>query len=63
MNKDILYLLSLILVIINYILITHNRFKTKNTIINLILLLLIVYVAHYNIYLGFLLSITFLSLN
>lgn len=64
MNKDILYLISFVLILINYMLLTYDKFKIKNNlIVKTILLFIIVYVLNYNIYLGILTGMTYLSLN
>ena len=65
MNKDIVYIISLILIIINCIIYKKTilpKYK-KNIIFKLILLLCIMIVLHYNIYIGFVLSTTYLIIN
>ena len=64
-NKDIVYIFSFLLIILN--LVIYNKdvpdYFKNNIVFKLIFLLLILYLAHINIYLGVFLGITFLSLN
>ena len=63
-NKDIVYIVCFILIVINCLIYTYDipEFLESN-IFKLILLILILIMANKNIYIGFFLGITFLSLN
>ena len=63
-NKDIVYIVCFILIVINCLVYTYDvpEFLESN-IFKLILLVLILIMANQNIYIGFFLGITFLSLN
>jgi hypothetical protein len=63
-NKDIVYIVCFILIVINCLVYTYDvpEFLESN-IFKLILLILTVIMANKNIYIGFFLGITFLSLN
>ena len=63
-NKDIVYIVCFILIVINCLIYNYNvpEFLESN-IFKLILLILILIMANKNIYIGFFLGITFLSLN
>jgi len=65
MNKDIVYIVSLILIIINCIIYKKTVLPNykNNIIFKLIFLLCITIVLHYNIYIGFILSTTYLIIN
>ena len=63
-NKDIVYILSFILIIINCII--YNKQKLPNYTNSIIFKLLFVscltIVLHYNIYIGFFLGITYVNI-
>jgi len=63
-NKDIVYIVSFILIVINCII--YNKEKLpyyKNSILfKLIFLTCLTIMLHYNIYIGFFLSITYLNI-
>jgi len=63
-NKDIVYIVCFILIVINCLIYNYDvpEFLESN-IFKLILLILILIMANKNIYIGFFLGITFLSLN
>lgn len=63
-NKDIVYIVCFILIVINCLIYNYDvpEFLESN-ICKLILLVLILIMANRNIYIGFFLGITFLSLN
>ena len=63
-NKDIVYIVCFILIVINCLIYKYDvpDFLESN-IFKLILLILTVIMANKNIYIGFFLGITFLSLN
>jgi len=64
-NKDIVYILCFILIIINCIIYNKNNIPlyTKTPLFKLIFLLCILIIANYNLYIATFLSITFLNLN
>jgi len=63
-NKDIVYIVCFLLIVINSLIYNNDipEFLESN-IFKLILLVLTVIMANKNIYIGFFLGITFLSLN
>ena len=63
-NKDIVYIVCFLLIVINSLIYNNDipDFLESN-IFKLILLVLTVIMANKNIYIGFFLGITFLSLN
>ena len=63
-NKDIVYIVCFLLIVINCLIYNYDvpEFFESN-IFKLILLILLLIVANKNIYIGFFLGITFLSLN
>jgi hypothetical protein len=64
-NKDIVYIFSFLLIIINLLIYKREvpEYFKNNIVFKLIFLIWILYLAHINIYLGVFLGITFLSLN
>jgi len=63
-NKDIVYIVCFLLIVINCLIYNYDVPEfLESTIFKLILLILILIMAHKNIYIGFFLGITFLSLN
>ena len=63
-NKDIVYIVCFLLIVINCLLYNYEvPVFLESNIFKLILLILILIMANKNIYIGFFLGITFLSLN
>ena len=65
MNKDIIYIVSLLLIIINYILYNKNNLPVyiHNPIFKLIFMTCLIIVLEYNIYIGFFIAMSYLIIN
>ena len=65
MNKDIIYIVSLLLIIINYILYnkTNLPLYIHHPIFKLIFMICLVVILEYNIYIGFFIAMSYLIIN
>jgi len=63
-NKDIVYIVCFILIIINCIIYSKNNIPTytKSIIFKIIFLLCMLVISNYNLYIGTFLGITFLNI-
>ena len=62
-NKDIIYLLGFIIIIINTLILLHKEKIKSNLVSNSILLFLVLYTLNKSLQLGIMLASTFLLLN
>jgi hypothetical protein len=64
-NKDIVYIVSFILIILNCIILNNNNrpFYTKHPLFHFIFMLCLVVILEYNIYIGFFVTVTYLNIN
>lgn len=65
MNKDIIYIVSLLLIIINYILYNKTSLPVyiHHPIFKLIFMICLVVILEYNIYIGFFIAMSYLIIN
>ena len=64
-NRDVVYIISLILIIVNIVILNKKQFPkyTGTSVFNLVFLLCSIIVLHKNIYIGFFVLLTYLNIN
>jgi hypothetical protein len=65
MNKDLVYLISFILIIINTIIVNKKQIPlyTKTILFRLVFMICLVVVLNYNIFIGFFVALSYLLIN
>lgn len=65
MNKDLVYLISFILIIINTIIVNKKQLPlyTKTILFRIVFMICLVIVLEYNIFIGFFLALSYLLIN
>ena len=65
MNKDLVYLISFILIIINTIIVNKKEIPlyTKTILFRLVFMICLVVVLNYNIFIGFFVALSYLLIN
>ena len=65
MNKDLVYLISFILIIINTIIVNKKQLPlyTKTILFRLVFMICLVIVLEYNIFIGFFVALSYLLIN
>ena len=65
MNKDFVYLISFILIIINTIIVNKKQIPlyTKTILFRLVFMICLVIVLNYNIFIGFFVALSYLLIN
>ena len=65
MNKDLVYLISFILIIINTLIVNKKQLPlyTKTKLFRFVFLICLVIVLEYNIFIGFFVALSYLLIN